>query len=662
VQRNLLLGLVSVTAVLLLCGCAVLCFGAVLLWQAAPFIDASVPDAPISPSQAAPIPTLVYRPPADLERQTADEIARGDLPERDLFDLAARLQGISLDPELSAYSDTYTPYQVGDQATFWLHSLGANEFFTATATLQYETPHAYWWIEEGYRISQADLQRSASNFETKTYSTNRALFGSEWRPGIDGDPHVYIFLGDVPGVGGYFSGPDEYSTELRPFSNEHEMFYINLENALPGSSYFDGILAHEFQHMIQWAQDRNEDTWVSEGLSELAGLVNGYDVGGSDRLFLAKPDTQLTTWPELDDSGPHYGASYLFLTYFHDQYGNDAVRQLVAEPANSMAGFDAILAEHDPGLQFDGLFADWLVANYLDDPSLAGGRYAYASLQPDRPAEAARHTSYPVDELSTVSQYGADYIVLEYHSPLRIEFAGSQAVSLVGNDAHSGDHQWWSIRGDEGDATLTRQFDLSDLQAATLEAWMWYDLEVDYDYAYVEVSNDGGETWELLDNDDTTNSNPSGNSYGPAFTGKSGGGDQAVWTLQTFDLTPYAGQSVLVRFEVVTDEAVNRPGVCLDDISIPELGYHTDVETGTGGWQAAGWARVTANIPQQYLVQLITFGDETRVERLQLDEELRGTLVLPDPGRSDGRAVLIVSALAPATTEPAAYSYHITSQ
>jgi hypothetical protein len=302
------------------------------------------------------------------------------------------------------------------------------------------------------------------------------------------------------------------------------------------------------------------------------------------------------------------------------------------------------------------------VASYLDDPSLAAGRYAYGNLQPDPPADAAQHKSYPVDELSTVYQYGADYIALDYSSPLRIEFAGSQTVSLVGNNAHSRDYQWWSIRGDEGDATLTRQFDLSDLEEATLEAWMWYDLETDYDYAYVEVSSDDGETWELLRNDSTTDSNPSGNSYGPALTGKSGDGDQATWTLQTFDLTPYAGQSVLVRFEVITDEAVNRPGVCLDDISVPELGYRTDVETGADGWHAAGWGRVTANIPQLYLVQLITFGEETRVERLELDAQMRGTLVLPDPDGFAGRAVLIVSALAPATTEPAAYSYRITAE
>ena len=119
---------------------------------------------------------------------------------------------------------------------------------------------------------------------------------------------------------------------------------------------------------------------------------------------------------------------------------------------------------------------------------------------------------------------------------------------------------------------------------------------------------------------------------------------------------------MLVRFEVVTDDAVNHPGLCLDDISIPELGYHTDVEMGTDGWEAAGWARVTDSVPQRYLVQLITFGNETHVERMALDAQMRGTLTLPGPERNADRAVLVVSALAPATTQPAAYSYRITSE
>jgi immune inhibitor A len=600
------------------------------------------------------------RPPTPEEHHTADLLAGATVPERDLIDLARRLRGVPIVGDLAPKSNPPS-YELGDVVTFWLHNAETSEFFTADAALGYVTPHAYWWIEKGYSIPADDLTQSALSFEDKTYPTNRQVFGSEWTPGIDGDPHVFIFLGYVPGVGGSYSPPDEYRAEIIPHSNEHEMFYINLDNAMPGNNYFDGILAHEFQHMIHWKQDRDEDSWINEAMSELAGQINGYDVGGSDIAFCQEPDTQLTTWSALDASGPHYGASYLFGVYVLDQYGPGAIHQLVAEPENGIAGVDAMLATEDSsGRRFTDLFGDWLIANYLDDPQLSNGRYGYPEIAVPDLRLAARHSKYPVDQEAAVHQYAADYIRLEGRGDLTVEFTGSTVVSLVGNQPHSGQYQWWSNRSDESDARLTRAFDLTGLQQATLQAWMWYDLEVDYDYAYVEVSTDGGETWTILANDHTVTTNPSGSSYGPALTGKSGGDNGPGWVQESFDLTPYTGLQVLIRFEVVTDEELNRPGLCLDDMAIPELGYAHDVETGDDGWLAEGFLQITGQVPQQFLVQLITFGDETRVERMALDDLSHGTVTIPGLGQSVDRAVLVVSALAPVTTEPASYRYLIT--
>jgi hypothetical protein len=456
---------------------------------------------------------------------------------------------------------------------------------------------------------------------------------------------------------------------------------------MPGNDYFDGILAHEFQHMIHWAQDRNEDSWVNEGLSELAAHVNGYDVGGSDIAFSFQPDTQLNAWAELEESGPHYGASYLFMAYFLDRYGEEAVQQLVAEPANGIDGFNAVLARLPSTQDFHDLFADWVVANYLDEirPTVSGSPFRYPNLQLEPMQHAAEHEAYPVHERASVHQYAADYIWLEGEGDLTVEFTGSLTVPLVGNRTRSGLYQWWSNRGDDGDATLTRAFDLTHLTSATLQAWMWYDLEEDWDYAYVAVSTDGGDTWDLLANEDTTTTNPSGNSYGPAFTGRSSAGgidssvraerrnssatyggqmldaeQQAEWSLQRFDLTPYVGGPVLIRFEVITDEVLSQPGLCLDDISIPELGYHDNVENGAAGWEAQGWLRVADRIPQQFVVQLVTLGDEPRVQRMVLEDAMRGQIPVHGLDRGAGQAVLIVSAMAPATTEKAVYSYQIT--
>lgn len=643
----------------LLCCCLAAAAGSVgILWWSGSAIQATSANLLVV-EEPTPVLELVHRQPTPNEHETARLIAQATIPNRDLPALAQRLQGVTTPPPAPSPDDSPT-FELGDVQSFWVHDFQTNSFFTATAVLRHETPHAFWWVEDGYQVDSRDLERSAEQFEKQTYPIGHRYFGNEWSPGIDGDPHVYIFLGHVPGVGGYYSAPDEYPTEIRPHSNEHEMFYINLENARPGNSYFDGILAHEFQHMIHWALDRDEDAWVNEGLSELAAHVSGYDVGGSDYMFSMKPDTQLTTWTELEESGPHYGASYLFLAYFLEQFGEPAVRQLVAEPANGIAGFDAVLAtiSLSPG-NFQDLYDDWIIANYLDDPELAAGRHGYEHLRIEQPRHAALHLDYPVYQQATVHQYGTDYILLEGEGDLSIEISGSLVVPLVGNKTHSGEYQWWSNRTDDGDATLTRAFDLTELERATLQAWMWYDLEADYDYAYVEVSTDGGETWTLLANEHTTTTNPSGNSYGPAFTGVSGGGEEPGWVQETFDLTPHTGQVVLVRFEVITDEALNHPGLCVDDITIPELGYSDDVEEDDGGWQAEGWLRVTDHVPQDFSVQLITVGEQSRVRRVRLNGQMQGAISVSGLGRQIDHAILVVSAMAPATSEWTAYSYRI---
>ena len=622
---------------------------------------ANVDSLELLPPEPAPSTEVARREPTAGERETGKLVEGADVPGRDLVDLAQRLRGMpaTFDPTPPPGAPVYEP---GDTATFWLHDIQANSHFSSTARLGYATAHAYWWIEEGYDIPPDDLARSAANFEEQTYPTNRRLFGSEWSPGIDGDVHVYIFLGNVPGVGGYYSPPDEYPVAINRWSNEHEMFYINLENAMPGDAYFDGILAHEFQHMIHWAEDADEASWVNEGLSELAAQLNGYDVGGTDYEFLWAPDTQLTTWSDMEVSGPHYGASYLFMAYLHGRYGDEAIRRLVAEPADGMAGIDAMLDGVDPdGRRFVDVFADWTAATYLDTPSLADGRYDYSSLTVDAPRLTARYSDYPVDQRAAVSQYAADYIRLDDPNNVTVEFTGSTVVPLVGNRVNSGSYQWWSNRSDEGDARLTRAFDLTGLTEAGLKAWLWYDLETDYDYAYVEVSTDGGQTWDLLANEHTTTTNPSGNSYGPALTGTSGDGSEPVWVEQHFDLTPYAGREILVRFEVVTDEELNYRGLCIDGVSIPELGYSHDAET-DGGWQGEGFIRVTDHIPQQFLVYVILRGRgtaDTVVQHIPLDATQSGRLKLAGLGTEVTGAILVVTAQAPSTTEPAVYHTHI---
>jgi hypothetical protein len=587
-------------------------------------------------------------------------LAHADVPVRDRIGLARRFK-LSDQPIPAVVNPVPPSYQVGDQETFWIGESDTLRYFEVTATLRYVGPHSYWWIENGYDMSDADIAASAEVFESTIYPTDRAFFGSEWVPGVDNDPRLHVFIGNVPGVGGYFYSINEYSKLINPYSNEKEMLFVNVNAARPGTDQFNSTLAHEFQHMIHWHNDANEETWVNEGLAELAITLNGYGSDGAEQVFVQTPDTQLTAWGDsAGESIAHYGASFLFMSYFLERFGEATIRQVAANPANGADGFNAVLAAGGQPYRFDDVFADWVVTNYLEDPTAGQGLWGYRDLSVNSVALDALHQDYPVDQESTVSQYAADYIAFEGHGALTIEFTGTTQVKVAPNEAHSGAHEWWSNRGDDSDMTLTRTFDLSGVDQAQLQFWTWYDIEKDWDFAYVEVSTDGGQTWDILPGRHTTAENKSGNNFGQAWTGISGGGDVPQWVPEEVDLSAYAGRVIEVRFEYITDDAVNHVGFLLDDIAIPAIGYFDDAEAGDGGWQAAGFVRIDNALSQRYIVQVIAQGDQLRVQRMALDATNHGQLTIAGLGETVDRVVLVVSGVTSFTTEVASYRYRAT--
>ncbi len=632
-----------------------------------PTLNLPQPTPTPFPTPRKAVPTPIPTPTADehigqaspIQLSTEQLLLAADLPERDQRLLAMRLKHGGKDiPEV--VKTTPTLRQVGDTDTFWITDNGSTppRQLQASATLKYLTDHSYWWVEDGYNVSQADLERSANQFENQTYPTNRAFFGSEWSPGVDGDPHVHILMGDVPGVAGYYSASNEFSQLVEPYSNEREMFYINLDSLPPGNTYFDSVLAHEFQHMIHWRQDRNESTWVNEGMSELAPFINGYGPSSFSGIYALTPDTQLTGWADTPgDAAANYGGSFLMMAYFLQRFGEDMTQAVVANPANGMAGFTAVLSEHGYTEQFNDIFADFLVANYVNDPSLAEGRWGYRDFSPQPAAITQYYEVYPAQEQATVNQYGADYIELRGAGDVTLNFRGDTEVNVVDNQPHSGRYQWYSNRGDDSNSHLTRAFDLTGVTSATLNYSTWYDIEPDWDYAYVEVSTDGGQTWTVLTTPHSATTNPSGNAYGPGYTGLSGGGPH--WLEESLDLTPYAGQKIRLRFEYVTDDAVNRPGWTLDDLSIPEIDFYDAAENGDNDWQAEGFVRMDNILRQHILAQVIEIGDTVRVRPIPLDESNHGSLTVKGLGDTLERAVLVVSGLAPVTSQPAHYEYQL---
>ncbi len=600
---------------------------------------------------------------------TADALLQMQIPERDLYQIVPRLR-----KNLALLTPVPTPAprarKVGDSDTFFVvENASTGQYRTVTATLQSVTPHGYFWVENGMTYDAAALQKSADFWEQTVYPTDHQYFGNEKSPGPDGDVHIHILNTRFQDAAGYYSSEDSFPATLVPFSNARNIIYMNIDAIKFGSDEYNGDLAHEFQHLIHNYEAQHKTGWIDEGMGDLAIKVNGFSVGGVLNTFARNPSTQLNTWAnDPQGSYAHYAASYLFFDYTALRFGPDFTRAVIHAPREGINGVQAVLDQRNTGLQFDDLFADWAVANVLNDPTLANGQYAYANEKNFRIAPIPSLTQLPVERTAQMHEYSTSYYTLQPpNGKATIFFTGTTTAKLIPANAHGGNWMWYSNRADLANMTLTRQVDLTPVKAATLKFWTWYDIETNYDYGYTEVSTDGGATWDILSGKTTTTTNPNGASYGAAFTAKSGVSDSqakdpAIWVQEQMDLTPYAGKNILLRFEYITDDAYNAPGWAVDDITIPEINFADDVEKGANGWQAAGFVRTDNVLPQKYIVQVIEEGAATHIERITLDNQNRGQLTLTSSGGDLKKATIVINAFAPTTTEPVNFQLGVAPQ
>lgn len=633
------------------------------------------PPTPAAQSSAAAEPV----PGARLaELSTLEQYALLEPPQRDLRDIALRLNPSIGEIPLTVPARTH---QIGDQEPFWVRNTSTNRAVEITATLVYSTPLAYVWVEDGQEYDKAAIERSIDRFSNITYPDDVNTFGSEWHPGVDNDPRLHILYNTQMGQGvvGYFSGSDEYVRPAAPFSNQKEMFYINLAalNSTRDFTFHDTTLAHEFQHMIHWYMDRGEDLWVNEGLSEYAQDVAEF--GGSTMFvtgFAADPDLQLTTWrPVGGNNGPHYGSAYLFMAYLAQRFGRAAITDLVAAPANGMRGVDEALKRAGADVDSTQLFADWVVANYADQPAALGeqGRYGYQDLDLPEFQPVAQYEQYPVaPQSATVNNFAADYIELGGSGDVTFSFQGDTETQLADAALAGTDRAWWSNRADESAARLTRQYNLANIAPGTpltLTASMWWEIETDYDFGYVMASRDG-EHWQILRGQHTAEDNPSGNALGPGYTGSSGADPdkQPQWVDEQIDLSAYAGGPLWLQFSYITDDAVNLSGWLVDNVQLADpSGPIAPLAAGdaagneeTGGWQSDGWLYSDNRLPQSWLVQVMEFDGDTLTAVREVPVAADGRAQVAIEGLGNGRrAVVAVSGLAPVTTLPAHYDYSV---
>jgi immune inhibitor A len=592
------------------------------------------------PSRPTTTPTLAPDASPAPSQTPGSEAALPAPPDRDLLDLARRLGRLPR----SAGAPRPSPV-VGSRRTFFVTvippgAIGGDALPSvreATAVLLAASEHALFYWEEGFEPAGAAAQHAAETFETVVRPAVTPVLGEQPGAGVDGGDRIIVLHADLGGgAGGYFADTDTVPLWAAPYSNEADMVYLDASTP-PDSPAYAPLLAHEYQHLLQFAHDPGEESWVNEGLSEfVAGLTASY--GGRQRAFLENPRLRLNSW---DGSGADYGKAYLWFDYLAQRFGSDLVASIARDPRDGDAGVAAALA--NAGARLEDVLADWATANYAD---LTSGPYAYPGTDVSVSPTASIRRGERLER--DVPQFAADYVAIEGEGRVRLTFEGATAVPVVRGLAMN-EGVWWSNRGDSIDSRLTREFDLTGVARATLTFTTWFDIERGWDYGYVEVSADGGKTWAILGGEATSDVNPVGIAYGPGYTGRSGGGDEPAWIEERIDLTPFAGRRILLRFEYVTDGGLHREGWAIDHIRIPELGYADDA-TDPASWRTEGFALLGRTLPQRFALRLVQGG---QVTSLPLDSANRATF---DVDLSAGSAALIVVALTGESTAPATYA------
>ena len=304
-----------------------------------------------------------------------------------------------------------------------------------------------WWQNQNF-YQQNDIKNSinflASEFENQIYPTLTYTFGSEWKPGIDGDNRATVLIHPmIKEAGGYFNSGDEYPKLQNPKSNQREMVYLNASHI--DSPLAKSFLAHEFTHLITFNQKEKiqgvtEEIWLNEARAEYSPTLLGYDdeFEGSNlqnrvKIFLGKPHDSLTEWK---NEKTDYGVLNLFTQYLVDHYG---VKILVDSLQSSKIGIPSLnyaLTKNGFKDDFSQIFTNWTITVLVNNCSL-NEKYCYKNENLKNLRISAQTIFLPLIGESTLSIVNTTkhwtaswHKIIGGKKTLKLEFQGDSKVQF----------------------------------------------------------------------------------------------------------------------------------------------------------------------------------------------------------------------------------------
>ncbi len=351
---------------------------------------------------------------------------------------------------------------------------------------------------------------------------------------------------------------------------------------------YDATIAHEYQHLIHADWNPDDPSFMNEGCSMYAEYLCGFGIDPSYfNSYLYTPDNSLSVWGDQGDINilADYGAAALWAIYLSDHYGGAAfLSHFVEAGIPGIDGVNAALAYFGYTATFDTVYHDWRIANLIRSDSPGGGLYNYKSINLNDPSIIPAFThvieQFPVPltdaatgfgdtytilgydtGFSKLGPYGSDYIQMAAEQMGLIGFFGEQAV-LYGWEQQT-DGTWWSGTSEDLiDFKLLSQAYVNPADPTLTLVTKW-GIESFWDFGFVQVSTDGGNTWTSLSNAYTSSEHdpsalgaivanlPGLTDYNPSWPD---------FDTILFDLSAYEGQTIMIDFRYMTDWATTFEG------------------------------------------------------------------------------------------------------
>jgi hypothetical protein len=446
---------------------------------------------------------------------------------------------------------------------------------------------------------------------------------------------------------------------------------------------YEATFAHEYQHLLEYYTDPDEGLWVNEGLSMWIEAVIGYSnphrrvrhrrhfphlqaflgwlsvqTDANPNPYEAGPENSLNAWGDQSDDEilADYGGAYSMMAYLDDRYGDGFMKDLHRSGRNGYRSLAKLLTVADPDRTVAETIHAWLATSaldaILDDGAELNGDFRgdyrakrlTASVNWDNPHAYSSDGAPPNGgDFVRLRDGGGEY--LNAGEVDEIEFDGASTLPplpvewVVDEDPpeHEGNPALYSGSGDNLDRAIVREVTVP-ADDATLTFDTFFEIEEAYDGGFVQVSTDGGETYTTLANENTSDE-WSSEVPGPGLTGSSGG-----WRTETFDLSDYAGQDVLLAFHYITDGGVAFDGWWIDNVAVGG----TVVSDGNDldAWDSP--SEVNAVEVAGFTVQLVAYDDAHEVAywfELPLNESFDGAISGAELDEAIGESAETVGAI-----------------